>query len=303
MAPTRLHLETNAKIPENSTFKDYIENPGLIVHLAAIVGSKSQEFEAVECVLYWQALRADLRYNATEPWLEVANYSQYDEGRLVGSEEGEQKIVFDAPCNHSNGDPRDGNDTCEYIVTNNANLGLRNLLIDFFTGYVYREPTENAGRHGNIATDLLWQSFKVSQNLTSENPLQFTLNAYVNNVASLVSLHIRTASDSKVFGETWAVTQFWVVKWRNIPYMALLLALSTYLFSFAMWRTWGQPTWKNSVLPFLYHGFEHPAREQGKDSSNLVWMERASKQKHVVLRNDFDGLGLKLREREVSPNS
>lgn len=90
------------------------------------------------------------------------------------------------------------------------------------------------------------------------------------------------------------------IKWVNVLYLGCLITLSTYLFCIAMWRARGTPIFKNSVLPLLYHRFQYPARKQGENFSNSVWMERVGKQKYVVLRDDADGLGLKLRECELN---
>ncbi|GKT53046.1 hypothetical protein ColTof4_12979 [Colletotrichum tofieldiae] len=102
-------------------------------------------------------------------------------------------------------------------------------------------------------------------------------------------------SGSLVPGRMGREMQYFSVKLVYVLYPGTMLVLSSFLFIFTMWRTRRLPTWKNSPLPLLYHGFELPPGYQATELSNLAYMEQASRAQYVVLQDHDDGLGFKLR--------
>ncbi|TDZ41416.1 hypothetical protein CTRI78_v009651 [Colletotrichum trifolii] len=309
MVDAQLRLKPRRSIPPLSAFRQWTGDPRVIVHLSAITQNEDH-VEAVECLLYWRLHRINSsKYDAVNKTLaeDVAHISKPRSGKGVWGE-GQHDIWFHAPCNSNltttSGEQsdynRNGSSTplkvdCDYVVTEDAHLGLVKFLTTSLKGYVYPDTSETptVNRTDDAVTELFhWSLDRYAQNAT--DPLKQTLDTYVGNLAEGMGINMRAMSQDAVVGEAGKEEQLFLTHHWFILYPGIMLACSMYLLGYAMWRTRHQPAWKTSLLPFLYHGFERPVADY-ENSSNLAWMEEASKLEYVVLRDDADGLGLKLR--------
>ncbi|KAL3292598.1 Carboxylic ester hydrolase [Colletotrichum asianum] len=302
-AHAQIHLQPSLAIPNGSAFvSTYSNGPALIGHLAAIAESSDGGFEAAECAFRWAvATWGSSTYNDDNLSLEQGNPTPYYDLLPSPPTDREKDIVIEAPCNvghnlTSNEDP--GGNKCRYTITHHAHEGLRNFLVRALEGSTYRvkSKTQNIFRSDNT----IYNTFQASWQVKSTSPgtytsLNLTMDGYARQIARGVGAALRALSNDTVAGQVVKDEQIFSINKRYIAYPGCMLGLTIYLLAYAMWRTKGEPTWKTSLLPFLYHGFELPATEPGYHCRNLAWMEEASKQKQVVLRDDCDGLGLKLR--------
>ncbi|WQF84170.1 hypothetical protein CDEST_09184 [Colletotrichum destructivum] len=307
--PASIYLKSSYELPVNSTFnKSFAHNPGLIVHLAAI--TKHDEWrgpEAVECIVFWQVRSSDeifydvLNMDGTANITAVPGFKNHM-AAVEHSEIGGKVIVLEGPCNNNkNGEPdnddvaRNSTKPCRYEASFEAHEGLREYMMGLFGGHIHKQ-TQPDGTYNIASTNLaleilLWALRRNSQ---ASAPLHETMKRLLSNVSIYVGDTLKIASPHRVQGEV-ATDQYYLVNWWFVLYLGGMLALSIYLFLFAIWRTRHLPIWKTSLLPFLYHGFDQPMREQGDDSTHLAWMELASEQQKVALWDEHDGLGLKLR--------
>lgn len=303
LAHAQIHLKPSLVVPTNSNFVNTDSNsPGLIIHLAAIAEQDNGNFEAAECVLNWVALTwGHTTYNSTSRSLLQSDDYQYPNVSTILTTGSGNDLVINAPCNTgfnitSKEDP--SGKECHYTITDNAHTGLRNFLFRTLTGST---PRDTAEPHNLIlSNDTIFNLFRSSWQAKSRHsnitdPLNKTLEAYTWNIGKGIGDTVRGLSNDVLSGKVRSEEQMFRINMAYVAFPGCMLCLGIYLLSFAMWRTRREPTWKSSILPFLYHGFEYSATEPGHHCRNLAWMEEASKQNKVVLRDDGDGLGLKLR--------
>lgn len=314
--PVQLRIKTSGSVPANSSFRgSAFDGPVLIAHVAAIsdsgriIGKSRQRSaqEAVECVLYWQ-LRTDeqLTYNNTAKQFTATNTVENTTAWIEpGKGPGRPgNITLEGPCNagsNSTIESKDGD--CLYKISLDAHEGFQRYLREFVKGSVRPAASTTDGADSGFvpdtwAVDMLWWSWMRNLDAQDAAPLQSVVDTYVYRLAQRTTDAIRAPSPDWMQGLVWT-DEYYEIRWRYVLFLCAMLVASVYLFFFAMWRTREMPAWKTSLLPFLYHGFEQPAREQGDDFSNLAWMEKASARKKVVLKDDGDGLGLKLRDFKV----
>ncbi|KAF6827070.1 hypothetical protein CMUS01_09159 [Colletotrichum musicola] len=314
--PVQLRIQTSDAIPDNSSFRGGLyDGPVMIAHIAAIsdsgriIGKSRQRSaqEAVECVLYWQ-IRTDfeMTYNDTQKRF-IAGKVIENATAWVEPSQGPGRpgnITFEGPCNRgSNSTIYSGDGDCLYKVSIDAHNGFQRYLREFVKGSVRPAASTTDGADSGFlpdtwAVDMLWWSWMRNLDAQDPSPLRSAVGDYVYRLAQRTTDAIRAPSADWMQGDVWT-DEYYEIRWRYVLFLCAMLVASVYLFFFAMWRTREMPAWKTSLLPFLYHGFGAPAREQGDDFSNLAWMEKASGRKKVVLRDDGDGLGLKLRDFKV----
>lgn len=293
--PTILRLNASRTIPDTSNFMTtYNKNRALIIHLAAIASHDEQRFDAAECIMYWAAEHNSetLYDSARDANLNETLKSVHDLPENRSSTEYDKDILLKAPCNANN-----GTDMCYFTITKDAHLGLQDLLTGFLTGHVSRNTRDNETifKPSSLAVNLFGWSWKEKMG-ESSNPLNMTLDIYLGNTALGLSGYIRTAASTQLNGINEGNRLVYVIDWVYVIYPGVMLLLSLYLFVITMVLTRRMPAWKTSLLPFLYHGFDRPMSDLGYDLSSLPWMEEISKEKRVVLRDDGDGFGLRLRE-------
>ncbi|KAF9873082.1 hypothetical protein CkaCkLH20_09592 [Colletotrichum karsti] len=300
----QIRLKASHKVPSDSTFHPaFSDNPGLILHLAGIAEVGDQQFEAAECVFYWRVKRmTNVVYHAVNQSLE--KNEDYDNSRPeIGLVNNRSSLVFEGHCNDNTIKDQtsmdvSGIDNCTYAVTLDAHAGVRELLIKFLPGQVVREEQngETVYRPNTTAIDLFqWTWRRVQADNSEPTPLNKTMQIYSNNVSKMISYNIRCLSNNTISGQVGLYGQFFKIDTLYVLYPGLLLVFSTYLLAYTIWRSWNEPTWKTSLLPLLYHGLESPALDHGRASTNLAWMKKSGDHKKVVLRDNDDGLGLKLR--------
>lgn len=288
-------------MPDDSVFMTpHNRNRALIVHLAAIADHNEQRIDAAECILYWVAEHSLETFynNATGLKINQTIHSTYDLPENRTSTEDDKDIVLKAPCNTNN-----GTNLCQFIVTQAAHFGLRKLLEKTLTGYVYRNPSQDGiiFKASSPLINLFAWSWK--ENLSDWEdpcPLNSTLHDYMKYTAIGLSGYIRSIKYTELNGQNGSEEGVYTIAWVYVIFPGVMLILSLYLFAFTVWLTRGMPAWKNSLLPFLYHGFDRPVSYEGYDLYSLPWMEEISKEKKVVLRDDDDGLGLRLREAKIN---
>ncbi|KAF6809542.1 hypothetical protein CSOJ01_06833 [Colletotrichum sojae] len=286
-----LRLKTSRKVPDNSTFAGY-DPDGVIVHLAAIARVGGDKHEAVECILQWKVREIqNITYDSTTRLLNETIFNRNDIVPTIATDEkGRSNITFShAPCNFNN------TGRCAYTVAWEAHVGLQNFLAQVLKGHVYQDSSRDnrVVRPDDVLTDLLALSFESKK---TTDRLKATVNSYMTNVAIDIGNAIRTVSSSRKTktGKVLMEAQYYEIDWNFVLYPGIMMFLSMYLFFSTVWRTRKSPAWKSSPLPLLYHGFERPVGEK-ESLPDLAWMKEASEKHKVVLRNDNDGLGLKLR--------
>lgn len=289
---TILNFEPSQTVPENSTFESSIaDHLAVIIHVAAISVDSSHRAEAAECILYWEVQHFP---TLSSPRLPATLAAEPPERILpkTGKATTGDEIIFEAPCNS---DSKLG--TCDYKVNRVSSQELQHPLGKFLEGYVLLDPKNDTHlkAFGKV-TDIFARSWIEKRIGEAENSLETTLDEYMSNLATGITVHLlHTAKQSLMGKATWHKGMY-EIKWLYVIYPGTMVALSSYLFLFAMWKTRRMPIWKTSLLPFLYHGFQHLAHEEGCNLSHLAWMENASKNRMVALRDEHDGLGLKLRD-------
>nr|XP_036577461.1 uncharacterized protein CTRU02_12694 [Colletotrichum truncatum]KAF6784432.1 hypothetical protein CTRU02_12694 [Colletotrichum truncatum] len=315
----RLGLKSSRKIPNNSTFlTSTANNPALIIHVAAIAEPDQGQPEAVECILYWQ-MRSDSRIIHNDHadntknnligvdletiWAEKNFTNHVAEVKTL--EDGKESIVFEGPCNTNFERNMNANGNCPYSVWSDTNLALQQVLENLFTRHGLEKTLQTDT--GFDSDGVLLSLFKLAwlRNLEKAGAagaefqrsaaLKKTLSDYITNLNGGIAHTLRIKYTGFVPGKV-CTNEHYEIHWLYVLYMVIMLGITTFLFFFAIWRTRGLPIWKTSILPFLYHGFEHPPRDEGGDFSNIAWMETASQEKQLVLCDNTDGLGLKLRD-------
>ncbi|CAI0647118.1 unnamed protein product [Colletotrichum noveboracense] len=302
-AHAQIRLKPSLTIPNSSVFTStYSNSPGLILHLAAIAERGDGEFEATECVFSWEVATWGFNtYNVTSLSFDQGSNTDYHNVTPNPATNRDKDVIIHAPCNTghnitSEEDP--GGMKCSYTVTNHAHEGLRNFLANALRGFTYREnsKTHTIFRSDNTIFNIFRSSWQLSsKEAGAQTALNTTMGIYARQIAFGIGAAVRALSNDTVSGQVEQEDQIFKINKGYVAYPGCLLGLTIYLLFYAMWRTKDGPTWKTSLLPFLYHGFELPATEPGYHCRNLAWMEEASKHKQVVLRDDGDGLGLKLR--------
>ena len=125
----------------------------------------------------------------------------------------------------------------------------------------------------------------------------------MTNVASFMTNHIRhipsssfggTPGRAYVFGEVWHNEIHFSINKRYAFYPGFLLLAAIVFFAATVIRTRGEPIWKNSQLALLYHGFAGGTGCHG-NLDTVAAMEVSGKRVKAVLKDDHDGLGLRLR--------
>ncbi|KAH0421079.1 hypothetical protein CcaCcLH18_13648 [Colletotrichum camelliae] len=297
-----LSLKASPQIPESSGFNEAeYKNLGVVIHLAGIAQHDEQRFDAAECIVAWAAIHisetvfqnksgSTLVQKGIAPALFTQNRT---------STEDNKDMIFVAPCSG-----KKNNDTCHFKVTSDAHLAVRRLLTNFTTGYVYRDiDSTNNGTlfiPSNPIMDLFAWSWRknLARISTFPNPLNKTLDDYMFNTAWALSGYIRNREATQLEGQNGCFEPVFHIEWRYTIHPGVMLILTLYLLAFTVRSTRDMPVWKSSLLPFLYHGFDHPILNSGYDLSTLPRMEGLSKEKRVVLRDAGDGLGFKLRDME-----
>ncbi|KAF6787579.1 hypothetical protein CMUS01_16449, partial [Colletotrichum musicola] len=271
-----LFLNSSAKIPPASSFAVLADNPGVIIHTAALARARKEGkryYEAVECILYWQArLISDTTFNATTGMLDSPPFVKATELEDVKLESEGGNITIAAPCNDS-----DGETECEYSITSPANIGLQNFLVRNIAGVAYGKDDHSVVAPDTLIMGLLASSiFAVDPPGNDTAPLQETLRHYLNNVAIAIGDEMRTFSRTTISGKVHVIEPYYDIYWRFVLYPGLLLLLSMCFMFVTMWRTWKLPVWKTSPLPMLYHGFDRPVGGEQYDVTNLAWMTQVS---------------------------
>jgi len=80
------------------------------------------------------------------------------------------------------------------------------------------------------------------------------MSYYMALQADFTMNNIRSSSNQFVVAEVASTGPFFDIKMPYAAYPAAVLGLSIVFVAFTAWRTWGDPTWKNSALALLYHG-------------------------------------------------
>ncbi|KAF6822946.1 hypothetical protein CPLU01_11699 [Colletotrichum plurivorum] len=290
-----LFLNSSSKIPSASSFAALIDNPGVIMHTAALARARKdgkRYYEAVECILYWQVkLISDTTFNTTTDILDHPPFVEATELETVKMDDKEGNITIAAPCIDT-----DGETECEYSITSLANIGLQNFLVRNIAGVAYGKDGHSVVAPDTLIMGLLASSiFAVVPPGDDTPPLQKTLESYMNNVAIAIGDEMRTFSGTTISGKVHVIEPYYDIYWRFALYPGLLLLLSMCFVFVTMWRTWKLPVWKTSPLPMLYHGFDRPVGGDQYDVTNLAWMTQVSKKTQVRLEDREDGVGLKLR--------
>ncbi|EQB52892.1 hypothetical protein CGLO_07436 [Colletotrichum gloeosporioides Cg-14] len=296
-APALLKFQTSPTIPENSSFTAFFPDQSVVmVHLAAIADLGLRGVVATECILHWEVRhipKVQLLTWSLETFSPLAdewNSTSYNIAQSGQSALGNE-FVFIAPCNTDH-----GADSCEYKVDRDAARELQRPLQEFFPGYVLRDsPNDSRLKAVGKAMDIFARSWIDSASVDLRKSLTMTLDDYMSNIADAVTGYITSTSPQASIGQT-APFFSYLIRWHYMIYSGVMLVLSTYLLLYAMWKTRRMPVWKTSLLPFLYHGFQTPAYEEGYDLSHVAWMQEESKNRMVALRDEQDGHGLKLRE-------
>ncbi|KAF0320237.1 hypothetical protein GQ607_012499 [Colletotrichum asianum] len=285
-----LNLKASKTIPENSSFASSFHNQSaVIIHLAAISMDALYWAEAAECILHWEVQHfSNIRYNSSDSSL-ISNDTQHISPK---TEQSTRDIIFEAPCNQDK-----ENQTCIYQVDLAASRELQRPLADLFEGYVL--PDREDKRHlraSTKATQVFASSWVDNAMVSSTTPLKSCLEEYMSNMAGGVSGNLFSTVGHLMVGQAANNGGRYAIKWYWTIYSGTMMVLSTYIFLFAVWKTRKMPVWKTSLLPFLYHGLQHPTKDDRYELSHLAWMEHASRNRRVTLRDEGDGLGLKLRD-------
>ncbi|KAH0427224.1 hypothetical protein CcaCcLH18_09781 [Colletotrichum camelliae] len=299
-APARLKFEASLEIPKTSSFTtSFPDQSTVIIYLAAIADGGLHEVVATECVLNWQVqhipklLMFPSFTASTYNPLERQGSTWYDKTKPIHPGI-DNETIFAAPCNPKSGDPN-----CEYKVKRAATLQLQNYLKDFLPGYVLPDSQNNTRLKAvGKAIDVFARSWIDSKGVDTQTSLNESLDDYMSNLAKGITGYMLSKATKMSVGQ---ITSYGVcrIAWYHIAYPLTMVVLSAYLLLFTMWWTRPMPVWKTSLLPFLYHGLQHPPYEQGYDLSSLGSMREASNHQTVALRDEKDGLGLRLRNPQV----
>lgn len=301
VVPALLKFQMSTTIPKNSSFTTLFPDQSVvIIHLAAIANFDFRGVVAAECVLHWQVqhipkIRATL-FDTGQWTYSPSNSTPYTVTKPGQSADGNE-FLFEAPCNSDH-----GGDNCDYRVNRNAAVELQRPLGEFFQGYVLTDSLDDSRlKVFGKAMDVFARSWVDSAGLDLRKSLTLTLEDYMSNVATAITGYI-IATATKVSTGTTGALFVYRISWYYMVYPGVMLVVSTYILIYAMWKTRRMPVWKTSLLPFLYHGFQNTAIEDGHDLSHLAWMQEASKSRIVALRDEHDGHGLKLRDSRRDNN-
>ncbi|KAE9566361.1 hypothetical protein CGMCC3_g17476 [Colletotrichum fructicola] len=297
--PARLKFEASLKIPKTSSFaSSFSDQSAVIIYLAAIADSGLPNIVATECVLNWQVQHVQ---NVALSSYTASTYNPLERSDSdwiykpkISHPRIEDETIFEGPCN-----PKSGGSNCEYKVKRAATLQVQNYLKDFLSGYVLPESQNNTRFTATgKAMEVFAQPWIDSKDAGTQTSLNDTLAEYMSNLAEGITGYMLSTATNSTTGQ---ILSFGLceIAWYHIAYPLTMVVLSAYLLLFTMWWTRRMPVWKTSLLPFLYHGLQHPPYEQGYDLSSLGSMREMSNYQTVALRDEDDGLGLRLRNPQA----
>lgn len=284
---TNLNLRQSRVVPPASSFA--ASNMAVLAHVGIMgdFNGTGSDFEAIECVFYWAAVRASANFTngvLTEAQKDIHFLVEDGGGSSGDGDFRDVSITAPWPCAFNATGP-ESDESCVYTVTRNAQHGLYNSFRPYLNGWSARFLDGDAGnstaedevpdttmRHSSLQTDTLYWGW--TEMVIRRTRLIDTMDLFFSNIDFFVTTTLRMSSLERhaSLGVARVENVFFKVNPEYILLPGIMLALSVLFFlAVAIW-TRKEYAWRNSQLPLIYHGLENPGpRDWGVTSMAGMW--------------------------------
>ncbi|KAK2592312.1 hypothetical protein QQS21_010002 [Conoideocrella luteorostrata] len=300
---TAYNMTSQNNIPRSSVnLKDSALPTLLYIAAAGYVNDTTPEaeIEAVECIMYWKVQRYSKTSLTGHIWSETREKMSIQ--TLSPDRDGDIIMITESSRDCPNSD--NANCPRNFTVTKEANSGLQNTLQNMFNGSMIEQPgnddDDNDLTPDDHYTELLWQTW-IQMKERHEKPLNYTMNAYIINIAVSIRNSIRSQSDQAYWASGTVISHepYFAFRKKYLLYPGCMLALSLFfVLATIIWTRESQP-WKNSVYPYIYaNDVQGPKINKNGAPQGLAMMDLAAGDDLINLKDHHDGQGTVLRQME-----